>query len=111
MSPTIYSTSSSYSSSRLHSRESFTAALSASKSSSKKGSNEKFTTDTDTDQESLPASFKGNLEGAFTSSLKACAGVVPKALKKMKRVQFQDGNQSRSFFKCSLTFTFSSLLL
>lgn len=95
----------SVSSGRLYSRESFaatttTTTTSSSSSSAGKGSrkgvaNEKFTTDTDTDQESLPASFRGHLEGSLSSSLKSCdrnlAAAVAKSTKKLKRVQFQDG--------------------
>lgn len=63
------------------------------KLASRKGSHEKFTTDTDTDQESLPAStFRGNQEagGSLSSSLKSFERTF-KAAKKPKRVQFQDG--------------------
>lgn len=63
----------------------------------KKGSHEKFTTDTDTDQESMPGStFKGALDavdnaGSLSSSLKNLER-ESKGAKKIKRVQFQDGN-------------------
>lgn len=97
---------------RLHSRESFTSTSSTSSNKGRlsggggataggghhaKGSSshEKFNTDTDTDQESLPASFKGSLEGSLNSSLRGCSDsskAPPKPAKKVKRVQFQDGN-------------------
>lgn len=88
---------------RIYSRESFAATTTntSSSSSSRKGTNEKFTTDTDTDQESLSASFRGQLEaGALSSSMKTSdrhpgtgsSGVA----KKVKRVQFQDGTSDAS---------------
>lgn len=82
--------------SSLHSRESFATTSSSSSKSSKKGGHEKFSaTDTETDQESLPASYKGTDSSAFSSSLKTCdrrgGGSKLATPKKIKRVQFQDG--------------------
>lgn len=78
---------------------------------SKKGSHEKFTTDTDTDQESLslPSStFRGNTEagGSLSSSLKNFER-SSKAVKKVKRVQFQDGRRN----ECELLNKFGALLI
>lgn len=57
----------------------------------KRGSNEKFTTDTDTDQESLPATFRGSLEANLLNSSLKNADRIARGAKKIKRVQFEDG--------------------